>query len=230
MATPTAKISSANDTVGVQQLIDRLKTEGVQEGKQQADELLTAAKREAAAIIDAARSEADTILRDATREAERTEVNGKRALTLAARDTSLQLKEHLQREFRGWIGGLVQKQLDVPEFLPLVIREMAGQCSDAVSETRGEIKLLVAAVHGNQQHDSATAVDAFVKTQAAAMFRQGVTVRMDPSVRHGFRMQLAEKNVEIDMSEEAVSAALMRFLAPKFRKLIGSSSPENASG
>ena len=32
--------SSTSDTVGVQQLIDRLKAEGVQEGQQQADALL----------------------------------------------------------------------------------------------------------------------------------------------------------------------------------------------
>lgn len=229
MATSITNASRTDDTVGVQQLIDRLKSDGVQEGKQQADALLMAAKKEAAAILDAARAEADTIVRDAGREAERTEVNGKRALTLAARDTSLQLKEQLEREFRGWIGGLVQKQLGTPEFLPKVIREMAGQCSDIVGQAAGDIKLLVAET-GSTSNQAARELENFVQGQAAAMFEKGVSVQLDPSFQHGFRMRLAGKNVEIDMSDEAVSAALMRFLAPKFRKLIGSSLRENASG
>lgn len=227
MATSPKQTATSNDTVGVQQLIDRLKSEGVQEGKEQADSLLVAAKQEAAAIVDAARTEADTILRDAGREAERTEVNGKRALTLAARDLNLQLKEQLEREFRGWLGGLVQQQLDAPGFLPQVIREMAGQCSDIVNEATDEIKLLVAPTALN---DNDSKLKAFVDNQAAAMFQRGITVQLDPSVQHGFRMQLAGKNIEIDITDEAVASALMRFLAPKFRKLIGSSKQETASG
>ncbi|KAA1261986.1 V-type ATP synthase subunit E [Rubripirellula obstinata] len=223
MATSSNETTKTSDTVGVQQLIDRLKSEGVQEGKEQASALLAAAKQEAAAIIEAARDEADTLLRDAGREAEKTEVNGKRALSLAARDTGLQLKEQLEREFRGWIGALTEQQLDQPDFLPKIILEMAGQCSDTVVESKGEIKLL-----SNENHSSQE-IERFVKSQAAAMFQHGVTVQLDPSVQHGFRMQLTGKNVEIDMTDQAVTSALMRFLAPKFRKLIGSSQPEVAS-
>lgn len=229
MADSNTTTSSPADTVGVQQLIDRLKSDGIEEGKQRAEALLLAAKKEAAAMLGAARTEADTIVRDAGREAARTEVNGKRALALAARDTSLQLKEQLEREFRGWIGGLVQQQLDAPEFLPQVIREMAGQCSDVIDQSSGEIKFLVADA-GNEHNSAAHELEKFVQNQAALMFEKGVSVQLDPSVQHGFRMRLAGKNVEIDMSDEAVSAALMRFLAPKFRKLIGSSHDEGASG
>ena len=155
-------------------------------------------------------------------------MNGKRALALAARDTSLQLKEQLEREFRGWIGGLVQQQLDAPEFLPKVIREMAGQCSEVVGQAADGIKLLIAET-GSQNNKAAHEFAKFVASQAAAMFEQGVSVQLDPSVQHGFRMRLEGKNVEIDMTDEGVSAALMRFLAPKFRKLIGSSLCESTN-
>jgi V/A-type H+-transporting ATPase subunit E len=228
MVTSNTNASSSSDTAGVQQLIDRLKSEGVQEGKQQADALLLAAKKEAAAILDAARVEADAILRDAGREAERTEANGTRALTLAARDTSLQLKEQLEREFRGWIGGMVQQQLDAPDFLAKIIREMAGQCNDAIGEATDSINLLIAET-GSQNNKAAHEFEKFVASQAAAMFEQGVSVQLDPSVQHGFRMRLEGNNVEIDMTDEGVSAALMRFLAPKFRKLIGSSLREGTN-
>ena len=122
----------SDGNVGVQELIDRLKTEGVQEGQYQAETLLSEAKKQAAKIVDAARAEADTIVQEAQQQAERTETNGKRALALASRDASLQLREQLQHEFRGWIGRLVREQFDEPEFLAKLIREMAVQVMASV--------------------------------------------------------------------------------------------------
>jgi V/A-type H+-transporting ATPase subunit E len=214
----------SNDAVGVQELIDRLKSEGVQEGQEQANALLTEAKKQAASIIDSARAEADGILRDAVKEAEQIEINGKRALKLAARDTGLQLKEQLEHEFRGWLCALVQSELGRPSILPQLLREMAGQCSQTIQESDATGELVILAPETQEaQNKSVEELNAFVENEAATMFRQGVSVQFDPSVQHGFRMRLVEKNIEIDMTDEAVTAALMRFLAPKFRKLIGSS-------
>ena len=56
------------------------------------------------------------------------------------------------------------------------------------------------------------------------MLRQGVRLQADRSLSHGFRVQLADQEIELDFTDEAVTAALMRFLAPKFRQLIGSAS------
>jgi V/A-type H+-transporting ATPase subunit E len=237
MASPSLRNEAANadsnGTVGVQQLIDRLKSEGIQEGKQQADALLAVAKKEAVAIIESAHAEAETILRDAQRQAQRTEDNGKQALALASRDASLQLKEHLEREFRGWIGALVQKQLDAPEFLSKVILEMAGECREVVGKSAidreppsaNKISVLVSS-SDTDKTSAAHALKAFVNAQAVAMFGEGVFVQFDPSVRHGFRMRLDGKHVEINFTDEAVTTALMRFLAPEFRQLIGSIAQE----
>lgn len=228
--------STSNQPVGVQQLIDRLKSDGVEEGQQQAEALLAAAKQQAAAITEEARREADAILSEAQQEAERIQTNGKRALSLAARDASLQLKEQLQREFRGWVGALVQTQLDAPGFLADVLHEMAKQAIASTSGSAGggsaggggeagqaataQSGKLTALVSGNQTES----LDAFVKGQAAEMFRHGVEVRPEPSIAHGVRIQIEGQEVEIDFSDEAATAAMMRFLAPKFRQLIGSDS------
>jgi len=210
---------TANATAGVQELINRLKNDGVEEGKHQADALLAAAKKQAAAIVAAAHAEADTITRDAQHQAERTEANGLRSLSLASRDASLHLKEQLQREFRGWIGGLVREQLDSPQFLADVIGQLASHAGAALGDgsqapTAGVATILT-------PDGQTAAIDKFVKGQAAAMFRSGVTVQPNPAVSHGFRIQIRGKEVEVDFTDEAVTAAMMRFLAPKFRQLIG---------
>ena len=212
-----------NGSVGVQELIDRLKTEGVQEGQHQAESLLAEAKKQAAEIVDAARSEADTIVKDAQQQAERTETNGKRALALASRDASLQLGEQLQHEFRGWIGRLVDAKLGQEEFLAEVIREMAGQVIGSVASDGGEqtdvqqskLRFLIA----EEKH---SAIETYVKGQAAEMLRKGVSLEADRTLANGFRLQIVDDDIEINFAGEAVTAALMRFLAPKFRQQIGS--------
>lgn len=215
----------ASATVGVQELIDRLKSEGVEVGQQRADALLAEAKKQAAMIVDAAREEADKIVKDAQHQAERIQTNGKRALALAARDTRLKLDEQIQHEFRSWVGNLVRQQLDKTDFMAELIREVATMAVAAIgddadtedSDSSARLRLLVD--DGNSKQ-----IDAFVNGQTAEMLRRGVVVQVDQALTHGFKLQHLEDNVEIDFTDEAVTAALMRFLAPKFRQLIGSAS------
>lgn len=225
--TDAAAGAQTGDTVGVQELIDRLKTEGVQEGQEQAEALLVEAKEQAASILESARAEADSILKTAQQEADRTQTNGNRALALASRDASLQLKEQLQHEFRGWIAGLVRTQLEQQEFLAEMIREIGGQAVamlDGRSES-GEggddesLKFLVSETKSGS-------LEAFVKEQVSEMLRSGISLQADRSLTHGFRLQIVDENLEIDFSDEAVTAVLMRFLAPKFRQVIGSVSED----
>lgn len=216
-----SSVAASHPDVGVQELIDRLKAEGVQEGQQQAQALLAEAKQQAARIVDAARAEADTIVQEAQQEATRTQTNGRRALALASRDASLQLKEQLQHEFRGWIGKLVRAQLDDPEFLADLIRAMASQAMASIAgdDSGGDD-------HGSKltflvDPQRVESVESFVAGQAAEMLRHGVRLHADPALVHGFRVQIVANDVEINFSDEAVTAALMRFLAPKFRQQIG---------
>jgi V/A-type H+-transporting ATPase subunit E len=198
--------------VGVSELIDRLKAEGVAEGQQQADAIVSAAKDEAAAILEAARTEADKIEQAARDEADRTRTNGTQALKLASRDTAIQLREQLEQTFRGWIGRLVEQRVSDPEFLGQLIRDMASQAS---AEAR-RIDVSVAEKH-------AAGLEAFVESQASEMLRDGVEIRSDRSIEGGFRFKIDGSEVEIDFTDDAVTAAMMRLLAPKFRQLISRS-------
>ena len=221
--------ANSNDTVGVQDLINRLKDEGVHEGKQQAEALLAEAKKQAAGMIQDARDEAEKIVESAQQNAERTETNGKRALSLASRDASLQLKEQLEHQFRGWVSGLVNEKFDEPDFLGKLITSMAGQVITAANQDAGDsepsdgVGFLLA-------EDKSSSMESYVKAQAAAMLQKGVRLQADRNVTSGFRAQLSGDHPEIDFSEDAVTAALMRFLAPKFRQMVGSASTESADG
>ena len=154
----SAQTESAD--VGVQQLIDRLKSEGVEEGKQQAEALLTAAKQEAAAIVDAARAEADTIVRGSSARS-RTHRAQRKTRTGASQPrcepaTEGATRTRVPRLDRRSGSGATR----YTRFLALVIREMAAQCSDVLGEATGEqetspagkIKILVAQTEQKTTH------------------------------------------------------------------------------
>ena len=61
-----AKVATSKTSSGVQDLISRLRDEGVQAGNQEAERLLAEARHEAAEVLQQARSEA-TRLREQTR-------------------------------------------------------------------------------------------------------------------------------------------------------------------
>ncbi|TWU45098.1 V-type ATP synthase subunit E [Novipirellula aureliae] len=227
LTSDAANQSKSGNPVGVQELIDRLKSEGVAEGKQQAEALLADAKKQAEAVIEKADAEAQKILREAQHEADQIKNNGKLALALASRDANLHFKEQLEHEFRGWIANLVHKQLDKPDFLADLIREIANRTIASVNgeESETDKKLLVLV-----SDEPSAALDTFVQNQAEQLLREGVELRASRAVSDGFRVRLAEKNIEIDFTDEAVTAALMRFLAPKFRKIVELSSKESTNG
>ncbi len=111
-----------------------------------------------------------------------------------------------------------------------LIREMAGQAITMIcdgpdtQDSEGSVRVRFLVGGGESKP-----LEEFIRSEAAEMLRQGVCLQADRSLKHGFRVQLVDQNLELDFTDEAVTAALMRFLAPKFRQLIGSASEEAES-
>jgi V/A-type H+-transporting ATPase subunit E len=213
--------TGSSGAVGVQDLIDRLKTDGVSRGKIEAEALLADARKQSMAIRDEARQEAESILASARSEAHQIEENGKQALRLAARDATLKLKESFQHEYKRRFAGLVSQTLSDTDFLKKLILEIARRSVPHDTDEPIEV-LLPSDTHDH--HDGADggseALSHFVAGLTGDMLREGVTFGTSDSTSAGVRVRLQQQDVEIDLTEETVSTLLMRFLAPRFRALV----------
>lgn len=209
--------NTADDAVGVQELIDQLKTDGVSRGQEEAESLVAHARREAVTIVDQAKEDAEKIVADAREEAKRLEENGKQQLQLAGRDASLTLKEEFEQEFQRRLGKLVDQSLRDHELLKRLILEVGGRAiPDREAGSGG--KLLVAAGEDNAAQAE---LDGMVAGITADMLRDGMTVEVDDQADEaGVRVQLQGGDVEVDLTSETVTALLMRFVAPRFRAII----------
>lgn len=212
---------------GVQALIDRLKSEGVSAGQSEGDEILSKAKAKADEIVSEAQKRADALLADARAEAAKEKAATEDGLKVAARDLVLSLRNELGDRIQQEAGRLVGTTLGDEQFLEKLILAMAGNAKDnaSVVDTEPmEIVLPEKVVTFEELKQSPEAVEPgtlthFVIALAGEALRDGVTFSTAPGF-DGIKVKLTDRNVSIDLTEEAIATLLKRHLQPRLRAVM----------
>ncbi|MBO1924166.1 hypothetical protein [Thiomicrorhabdus sp. 6S3-12] len=208
---------------GVQDLVDRLREKGIEEGRHQAEEITNNAKKEAHDIITSAKQEAELIISQARHEREQLEKAGRDAMNLAARDAILELKETLSHQFSEQVHGLVSHHLRDEDLLQRVILEIAGKARPTQETATFEL-LLPEDVIGlkelrlHPENVQEGTLSHFVLSVSAEMLREGVTIGSHAG--DGVRIRLVDEDIEIDLSTQAITTLFLEHLLPRFRALL----------
>ncbi|MGD2076668.1 MAG: hypothetical protein PVG38_17340 [Gammaproteobacteria bacterium] len=211
---------------GVEGLIERLRYEGVENGRREAERILEEAQRRANEIIDQAELDADQIRQDAQRAVEHLKVSGKEALEVAARDTLITLKTQLTNRFAQEVKRLVSEQMHSAELLRRLILEVTGQAAEQIgAEDRLKIMLPrdVVGLESLRRDPGELAggeLTRFVQALSEDCFRKGVTFGEMDGKRGGITIRLEDRAMTIDLTDEAVAALLLEHLQPRFRALL----------
>jgi V/A-type H+-transporting ATPase subunit E len=99
---------------GVDELISKLRQEGVDAGNAEAEKVLSAAREKAKAIVDDAEKQSRNKVTEAQKKADAFLNGGKEALKTAMRDMVLTLKTELTEGFRTDVKRLVERELENP--------------------------------------------------------------------------------------------------------------------
>jgi V/A-type H+-transporting ATPase subunit E len=210
---------------GVQELIDRLREKGVEEGKEQGDQLLADARRHAAETLDKARKEAEGIVQQAREEADHIRAAGEEALRLAGRDAVLELKEEISRHFGDQVRRLVSHSLRDEQFMQRLILEIAGRSVPKDAKQPMELLLpeevLTPDEIERQVKDAKEgSLSHFVRTLAGEMMREGVSFGVAEDNAPGVTVKMVDEDIEIIFNEKAVAELLLRHLLPRFRAMM----------
>jgi V/A-type H+-transporting ATPase subunit E len=109
---------------GVQELIERLKSEGIKSGEDQAQQIIDQAHQKARQIVADAKQEAESIRKDAREDAKRTQSAAEEAIRIAARDALLSLKSKMaQISVRG-LYERVAEEFNNRDFLRQLLLEV----------------------------------------------------------------------------------------------------------
>ena len=220
-----SQATPAVESAGVDKLIDRLRDDGIAQGRSQAQALVTTAQKQASDIVATAQREADSIMVKAKEEAGKLKTAGENAIALAMRDTILSLEGELVKEFRNKLVHLIKGLLADPAFLQRLILEVAGKAAPASTGKRVELLLPADIVsledlqHKPEQATPGTLMH-FVLSLGGGMLREDISFGVTDDGEAGIRVRLVDDDVRIDLTESAISELLLRHMLPRFRALL----------
>ena len=215
----------ASESTSVENLIGRLRDQGIVEGRNQADRLVSDAQQQAADIVAAARREAEAMQMRAKEEAGKVKAAGEDAIRLAMRDTILSMESGLIDVFSTRLRGLVKGTLEDPTFLQRLILEVAGRTPRAPAGEQVQLLLPEEVISledllrkpeeakpGTLQH--------FVLSLGEGVLREGVRFGVIEDGAVGVRVKLVQGDMHVDFTEAALSELLLRHMVPRFRALL----------
>ncbi|MEM1021296.1 MAG: hypothetical protein AAGJ09_12505 [Pseudomonadota bacterium] len=211
---------------GVNELLARLREDGVAAGRKEARALIEDAKAEAAKIRADASQDAQAMKDAAHAESAALKRAGEDALKAAMRDSILDLKTQMTNRFRADVHRLVSKEMSDPEFLRTLILELAGRAS-AHAHAKESLTVLLPerALSADDFRDNADELEHgpltdFVRGLAGDIVRDGVTFSPSSDFAAGAQIYLEDDDVLIDLTDDTVAEMLAKHLQPRFRAIL----------
>jgi len=199
--------------IQVQELIDKIKKDGIDTASKQASEMKKDAQTEAARIIETAKKEAEAIISNSKKEAERAEKASLAALQQASRNLILAFKD----EIHALLNKIVNENVSVnynndllKSILPELIKNWSAKGSDNLSLILPENEL-------NQ-------LQGFFTNQLKSELGKGVELKSNRKLAYGFQISNKEGSIYYDFSSEAVAGLLSTYLNPKLADILKDSS------
>ena len=211
---------------GVHDLIARLRDEGVEAGKKEAEEMIRKATEQAAQIVAEAKEQARETIDKARQDIELERTASREAFKVAIRDTRLELGEELKAVFAAHVRRLVSAELQDKEFLRQIVLTIAGRAAATVPEDQPLEVLVCREVFAdgdaceNVSQASREALRHFVLGVSGEMLREGVELKPSDDIHAGIRIRLVGEDVEIDLTDEALSDLILKHLLPRYRNIV----------
>jgi V/A-type H+-transporting ATPase subunit E len=193
--------------VKLENLIEKIKKEGIEDGKAAGEEILADARKEAVALVEKAKADAAAHAAEAEKKAAQFRANAELAVKQAARDAELVLKDRLSELFNRVFKQKIESAL-APELVAELIKTAVAQWKPGA-----EIEVTVA--EGDRKKLEALLASG-VKAEAA----KGITLKPSSAFSGGFRISAKGENVVYDFTDETFAELLRGFVNPSLKKLL----------
>ena len=202
--------------VQLQELIEKIKNEGVGVAEEKAAQILKDAETKANSIINEAQEKANAIIKKAKEEEERFEKASISSIRQAARNTIIAFRESLIAQLDAIIKTESLNKYDgetlarlIPEVVSsLVKKENAEGATVFLSEKNAKDleKTLIAALK--------------------AKLMEGINVLPEHNIKAGFRVSENGASSYCDFTNESVAEAFSSYLSPRLREVLKEASKE----
>ena len=213
---------------GVQELIGRLRDEGVKAGEQEADRLLQEAGEKAEIIKSSAQAkkEADQMRTEARAEIEAEQAAAREAIRLAFRETELKIQSELKTAFAEHVRRLVTMEFKDREFLRQLILVVCGRVAPEAQRDQPVEVLLANELFISDGKETRLTEQGkqrlghFILGISSEMLREGVQLKPSGNSESGMTLKLVGEDLEIDLSAKALTDMLLKYLIPRYRAIV----------
>jgi len=196
--------------IQLQELIDKIKKDGIESASAEAVKIKSEAEAEAAQILKKAQKEAADILSKGKTDAERAEKVGKAALEQAARNLMLVFKVEIQ--------GLLDKiiaQATASAYSEGALKAILPDLLRAWISKNGSDSIDLLLSEGDLEKLRSWATGAL-----AAELKKGLELKSNRNLGAGFRIANKDGSAYYDFSAEAVTELLSAYLNPQLAELL----------
>jgi len=195
--------------IQVQELIEKIKRDGIESAAEEAGKIKRDAEAEARRIVEAAKKEAEQTVENARRDADAMEKAALTTLDHASRNLLLAFRSEVQ----GLLNRIVLEQVN-EDFGDEVLKKALPDAIAAWDPGKqGSIEALLS-------EDSLARLQAFFAAKLAEQLKKGLELRSDPNLSAGFKIASKDGLAYYDFSAESVAGMLGAYLSPKLAEIL----------
>lgn len=202
--------------VQLQELVDKIKKDGVAAADEKAAEIIKAAEEKAKNIIEKAEAEAQESIKKAEAEALRFQKAAESSIDQAGRNTLISFRQGLLNELNAIIKAETVKNYDSAVLKNLIPEAVKGWVKTGNTENLSVI------LADKDLKELESSLSAALKDQIA----KGMELKADSKIAGGFRIGTKDGAAYYDFSAEAVADLFSSYLSPKTAEILKNAAKE----
>jgi V/A-type H+/Na+-transporting ATPase subunit E len=215
------ELEKSKTGAGVQNLVDRIRDQGVLAATEKANKIVRDAEAKSAKMLADAKREVEQLREKARIEIESNQAAALEALKLSARDTMLQLKAKVSSGFEVFVQKLVTSATSDEQFIKAIVLVLASHVEkELIGDKEIEILISDSILTGQPNEKLSERTKQTILGLSSEMLREGVELIPSGEIEGGARVRLVKDKLEIDLSDKAISKLLYQRILPRFQSIL----------
>ncbi len=197
----------------LQELTDRLYTEGVEKGEEKAVEIVREAEAKAASIIKKAGGEGERIVAEAKKSTAELKQRVEAEVRLAERQAMRTFKKEIEDVI---IAEVLDEEIACAMNDPVTIEDFLKTAIENWHPEQSESPTLELLLPEKRR----TELEEWFKSKAGCVLARGMEVKFHANIKGGFQIASREGGYRINLTDEDFSEFFKQYLRPRTRKLL----------
>ena len=195
--------------VQLQELIDKIKSEGIKTAEQESARVLKEAEHKANDILADAHKEASSIIAKAREEEHRFEQTAREAVKQAGRNTILSLRTRVTEIFDALIAEETKQAYSLKVLEEAIVSLIKAWNKEQVSN----LQVLLSS-------SDLKKIEKQLKSRLAAELKKGVELKPFPELQAGFRIAMKDGSAYYNFSDQGIAEILAEYMNPRIGGIV----------